>query len=195
VIPVANPIPEPAGFNDRCRVPGNAWLQTHPDGRPGDRWSPFRLALAAGFSDRCGYGAMWISSGTVDHFVSCDEDRSQAYEWLNYRYVEGWFNSSKNKHPSANLLDPFEIQPGWFEIDLPSLQLRLTDALPPAVRERAEYTLTRLPLRDDERVIRQRRAWLEMYEEGTPLAVIERRAPLIAQAIRRQRWPRRPPGQ
>lgn len=191
MIPVANPISEPADFEARCRTPGNAWLRTHPVGRPSDRWSPFRLALAAGFSDRCGYGAMWISSGTVDHFVSCEEDRSLAYEWSNYRYVEGWFNSSKNKHLSSQLLDPFEIQEGWFEIDLPSLQLRLTDAVPPAVRERAEFTLTKLPLRDDERVIRQRRGWLEMYEEGTPLAVIDRRAPLIAQAIRRQGWPQR----
>lgn len=192
MIPVANPIPEPADFEARCRTPGNAWLRTHPEGRPVDCWSPFRLALAAGFGDRCGYGAMWISSGTVDHFVSCDEDRRQTYEWSNHRYVEGWFNSSKNKHPSSQLLDPFEIQEGWFEIHLPSLQLRLTDAVPPEVRQRAEYTLTRLPLRDDERVIRQRRAWLQMYEEGTPLAVIEMRAPLIAQAIRRQGWPQVP---
>jgi hypothetical protein len=145
--------------------------------------------LAAGFVDRCGFGAMWVSSATVDHFVSCSEDRSRAYEWSNYRYVEGWLNSSKNKHPSASLLDPFEVENGWFEVDLPSLQLRLTEAVPVELRERAEFTLKNLPLRDDERVIRQRRAWLEMYEQGTPLAVIEPKAPLIAQAIRRQQWP------
>lgn len=190
MIPVAHPIPEPPDFDTECRVKGNAWLAVHASGRPTDRWSPFRLNLADGFADRCGYGAMYIASGTVDHFVGCDEDRSLAYEWSNYRYVDNWLNSSKNKHPSASLLDPFEIQPGWFEIDLPSLQLRLTDAVPPELRERAEFTLTRLPLRDDERVIRQRRGWLEMYEEGTPLAAIEKKAPLIAQAIRRQNWSR-----
>ncbi|AND70271.1 hypothetical protein ATSB10_28170 [Dyella thiooxydans] len=41
-------------------------------------------------------------------------------------------------------------------------------------------------------MIKQRRAWLEMYEAGTPLAVIEKKAPLIAQAIRRQGWLPRP---
>ena len=193
MIPVANPIPEPDVFDDRCRNPGNVWLTKHASGRPTDRWSPFRLDLAAGFVDRCGYGAMYIPSGTVDHFVSCSEDRSLAYEWSNYRYVDGWFNSSKNKHPSASLLDPFEVGVGWFEVDLPSLQLRLTEAVPPELRERAEFTLMRLPLRDDERVIRQRRAWLEMYEQGTPLHLIEQKAPLIAQAIRRQNWPRTQP--
>ncbi|WP_063673327.1 hypothetical protein [Dyella thiooxydans] len=192
MIPVANPIPEPDDFDAKCRTPGNAWLATHPTGRPADKWSPFRLDLAAGFGERCGYGAMWISSGTVDHFVSCDEDRSKAYEWSNYRYVEGWFNSSKNKHASSSLLDPFEVQADWFEVVLPSLQLRLTDAVPPALQGRAEYTISKLPLRDDERVIKQRRAWLEMYEAGTPLAVIEKKAPLIAQAIRRQGWLPRP---
>lgn len=191
MIPIPNPIAEPNDFDAACRIPGNAWLKIHKSGRPTDRWSPFRLDLATGFSDRCGYGAMWISSGTVDHFTSCDEDRSKSYEWSNYRYVEGWFNSSKNKHPSTSLLDPFEVQAGWFEIDLPSLQLRLTEVVPPALRARAEYTLLKLPLRDDERVVKQRRAWLQMYEEGTPLAVIEKRAPLIAQAIRRHGWPQR----
>jgi len=93
---------------------------------------------------------MWISSGTVDHFVSCNEDRQQAYEWSNYRYVEGWFNSSKSKRLSSQLLDPF-----------------------------------------DERVLRQRRAWLEAYEQGAPLHIIEEKAPLIAAAIRRQNWPQR----
>lgn len=191
MIPVAHPIPEPPDFDAKCRVPGNAWLALHAAGRPTNRWTTFCSNLATGFVDRCGYGAMWISRGTVDHFVGCDEDRNLAYEWSNYRYVDGWLNSSKNKHPSTSLLDPFEIQPGWFEIVLPSLQLKLTDLVPPELRERAEFTLKRLPLRDDERVIRQRRAWLAAYEQqGVPLAFIEQMAPLIAEAIRRQHWPR-----
>lgn len=150
MIPVPNPIPEPNDFDSRCRIRGKAWLGANPIKRPKDYWSTFRHALAAGFTDRCGYCAMWISSGTVDHFVSCNEDRQQAYEWSNYRYVEGWFNSSKSKRLSSQLLDPF-----------------------------------------DERVLRQRRAWLEAYEQGAPLHIIEEKAPLIAAAIRRQNWPQR----
>lgn len=191
MIPVPNPIPEPNDFDSKCRTRGKTWLGANPIKRPKDFWSKFRHALAAGFTDRCGYCAMWISSGTVDHFVSCNEDRQQAYEWSNYRYVEGWFNSSKSKRLSSQLLDPFEIQDGWFELDLPSLQLRLTDRVPPAVLARAQYTLINLPLRDDERVLRQRRAWLEAYEQGAPLHIIEEKAPLIAAAIRRQNWPQR----
>lgn len=130
---------------------------------------------------------MWISSGTVDHFVSCHENRQLAYEWSNYRYVEGWVNSAKSKRDSASLLDPFEVQDGWFEIDLPSLQLKLTDAVPPEYRERAEDTLRNLPIRDDERIIRQRRAWYELYEAGElTLDGLRKKAPLIAAAVERQ---------
>ena len=185
MIPVSNPIPEPHGFEVECRRKGQAWLAANRSAkRPKDMWSPYRLALAAGFSDRCGYGAMWISSGTVDHFVCCSEDLQRAYEWANYRYIEGWINSSKKKIPSTDLLDPFEVKDGWFEIDLPSLQLKLTDAVPAQCRWRAEQTLKRLPLRDDERVIRQRRAWYALYQSGDlSLEGLRQKAPLIAAAV------------
>lgn len=196
MIPIPNPIPKPRGFDAACANPGKKWLKDNPvpappakPKRPKDLWSRFRPALATGFGDRCGYGAMWISSGTVDHFVSCHEDRTRAYEWSNYRYVEGWINGSKSKKLSTQVLDPLEVQDGWFEIELPSLQLKITAAVPAAFRDRAEFTLKHLHLRDDERIVRQRREWLKMYEQGTPLAIIEEKAPLIARAIRKAEGP------
>ena len=73
---------------------------------------------------------------------------------------------------------------GWFEIELPSLQLKLTDAVPPEYRRRADYTLRNLPIRDDERLIRQRRAWYELYEQGKlTLDGLREKAPLIAAAV------------
>ena len=46
------PVPEPAEFHERARVPGAAWLANHPDAkRPRDYWSPFKGALAEGFRD------------------------------------------------------------------------------------------------------------------------------------------------
>lgn len=186
MIPVA-PVAEPEGFDAGCRQKGNAWLQEHPgEQRPQDYWSPFRPVLAAGFHERCGYGAMWTSSGTVDHFISCHQDRRLAYEWSNYRYLEGWMNSAKSRRRAEELLDPFEVQEGWFEIVLPSLQLRLSERIPPEYRQRAEYTLQTLPLRDDERILRQRRAWYQLYQDGMlTLEGLQDRAPLIAAAVRR----------
>ncbi|WP_300332664.1 hypothetical protein [Accumulibacter sp.] len=185
MIPVPR-IPEPADFDKECRQKGMKWLKANPDGtRPRDFWSPFRNALADGFANRCGYGAMWIASGTVDHFVSVDADKAQAYEWDNYRYLDNWMNSCKRN--ANDLLDPFLVGDGWFEILLPSMQLVLTDAVPPAFRQQAETTLQRLRLRDHETLLRQRREWYRMYQEDKlSIDGLREKAPLIAAAVEKQ---------
>ncbi|MBF0323330.1 MAG: hypothetical protein ABT940_00375 [Alphaproteobacteria bacterium] len=186
MIPVPNPIPEPDAFDLECRQAGNEWLNEHPDcKRPRDFWSPFRNALADGFDSRCGYGAMWISSGTVDHFVSIDEDKTLAYEWKNYRYLDSGINSSKNN--AKGLLDPFVVEKDWFEILLPSLQLVLTDAVPQEFLEQAQYTIKRLKLQDHETLLRTRRMWYQMYLSGKlTIDGLKEMAPLIAAAVEKQ---------
>lgn len=194
MIPVNRQImdPEPPDFDAKCRQKGLAWLQKNPKGtrkqkRPKDCWSPFRTALLDRFSDLCAYGAMYEPVGTVDHFQSVDANESLAYEWLNYRLASGWINSSKNK--CAAVLDPFDVQSGWFEVLLPSLQLvAKKDRIPVELHALADETLRRLHLRDDERIVRQRRKWLEMYESGRlDLEGLRAFAPLIAQAVERTR--------
>jgi len=49
---------------------------------------------------------------------------------------------------------------------LPSIQLAVTEAIPPAYLQRARWTLGNFPLRDDERIIRVRRERYRMYLEG-----------------------------
>ena len=179
------PVPEPDDFNEKAEKPGNAWLAANPDSkRPKDYWTKFKGKLADGFRNLCAYSAMYEPVGTVDHFVSYHEDQSRAYDWENYRYCAAWINSSKKNVLSSHLLDPFEIGNGWFEIHLPSLQLRVSDNIPEEFRDRAEYVLTRLHLRDDERVMRQRREWYSMFQEGDLTRDgLEGKAPLIAAAI------------
>ncbi len=174
---------EPENFEAKCGKPGREWLAKHPETqRPKDLWSQFKHHLADGFANRCGYGAMWSSSGTVDHYLSWKRHPELTYAWVNYRFAEGWLNQSKQT-ADERVLDPYEVGEGWFEILLPSLQLVVTDQVPATHRSRAEYTLRRLHLRDDERILRQRRAWLERYEAGMPLELLSKAAPLIAEAI------------
>ncbi|MBF0285830.1 MAG: hypothetical protein HQL51_15380 [Magnetococcales bacterium] len=126
MIPVKPP-PEPADFDAKVRKLGSRWLDRHPDApaRPKDYWKKCRIDLAKGFHHLCAYGAMFEPAGTVDHFISISQNRELAYEWCNYRYASGWINSSKQN--PGGILDPFLVQEGWFEIILPSLQLRITD--------------------------------------------------------------------
>ncbi|WP_224369734.1 hypothetical protein [Hyalangium versicolor] len=183
------PVDEPADFHGDVRQRGLEWLRRHgaSGSRPPAYWRRFNAELAAAFHERCAYTAMFLSSpGTVDHFVSIEENRSLAYEWSNYRYSAGWINSSKQSLASGGLLDPFLVRPGWFELHLPSLQLSVSSRCPRQYRRQAENTLIKLGLRDDERVIRYRRKWLEEYEKREiTLDYLEQKAPLVALAVRR----------
>lgn len=180
-------VPKPDGFEEQVEQRGEAWLRTHPDAeRPRDYWSPFKPELAEGFRRLCAYSALHAPVGTVDHFVSWHEDRSQAYDWFNYRFAAGWINSSKQNLESREVLDPFEVEDGWFELLLPSLQLVVSQDIPESHREKAELVLDRLHLRDDERVVRQRRQWYQMYQSGElSLEGLRAMAPLIARAVER----------
>jgi hypothetical protein len=187
VIRVA-PSPEPANFHQNCRLRGNAWLAGDPNlqAKLPNHWRQFIPDLAAGFGNRCGYLVMWDMNGTVDHFLGGPAHRNLAYEWSNYRYAAGWVNSSK-KLLNQRVLDPFRVRDEWFEIDLASLHLRATPAIPPTFRARAAYTLTRLRLDHGPRVIQQRQTYYGFYQAGQmPLGQLEIMAPLLATAVRRE---------
>lgn len=187
MIPVAK-VKKPRGFDAKVKKPGDAWLVSNPTAtRPLALWAPYTSKLGEGFANLCGYAAMHDpTGGTVDHFLSFKNHRHLAYEWTNYRFASAPLNSSK-RNADESVLDPFEVGAGWFEIILPSLQMRLTGAVPTAMRAKAEFTLTRLKLRDGERIIRWRQAWYRMYTEGKlTLDGLRAVAPLLAAAVEAQ---------
>jgi len=180
-------VAEPPEFDEKARKPGLKWLEENLGAvRPRDYWTPFKPNLAEGFKSLCAYSAMFEPVGTVDHYIGVRRNMMLAYEWDNYRFASAWINSSK-KDEDDSILDPFEVQDDWFELHLPSLQLIVSAHVPDEYREKAEYTLMRLHLRDDERVIRQRQEWYRMYCEGElSLEGLKKKAPLIARAIEKQ---------
>ena len=179
------PVGKPRDFDAEVKTPGNAWLQTHPSAkRPPALWNKYTKDLAEGFSDLCGYAAMLDpTGGTVDHYLSYKNHPNLTYDWDNYRFASATLNSSK-KNADDSVLDPYAVEAGWFEILLPSLQMQVTDAVPAALRAKAEYTLNRLKLRDGERIIRWRQSWYSLYQSGgLTLDALRHVAPLIAAAV------------
>lgn len=177
---------EPSSFDVECRRPGNAWLAAAPGRDPRERplWGAFRADLREAFGRRCGFLAVWLPGGTIDHWVSVSSNRALAYEWSNYRFVDAAVNSAKRPAWEGKLLDPFEVETEWFEILLPSLQLVVAAELDAPLRARIDFTLDKLRLRDGEDVIRLRREWLELYERGElSLQGLHQMAPLIARAV------------
>lgn len=191
MIAVPNPIPEPSDFAKNCRTKGNAWLKANTtassDKFPG-YWREFQPELAEGFSCRCGWSAMHIGlDGAVDHYHSRSgpKGRRLAYEWSNYRYISTTVNSSKQALDSE-VLDPFEVQDGWFEVRMPSFQLVRTDRVPSALRKKADYTIERLKLDQGTKFIANRIYWYrEHRRKGLPLDRLREYAPLVADAIGR----------
>src|SRR5262249_8038478 len=100
--------PEPPEFDAKVRQPGLKWLAANAaDKRPRAYWREAAADVERAFEGRCAYTAMVLMTpGTIDHFVSIDEDRSLAYEWINYRFASQWINSKKNMLRSAQILDP-----------------------------------------------------------------------------------------
>jgi len=184
LIPVAHPIRKPRNFTRDCETPGKAWEQAHPRSNKFPAyWRKYQPQLAAGFHDRCGWWAMRIADGAVDHFLSKKFHRDRAYDWSNYRYSSGSVNSAKGTHDDK-VLDPFEIQPGWFEVQLPSMLLKRTDLVPPALRAKADFTVKQLRLRSGHKERRNRRAWYEDYKNGLITdAGLAAYAPLVAEAV------------
>jgi hypothetical protein len=143
--------------------------------------------LAVGFENRCGYAAMWTPRGTVDHYLSRSTHPDKAYEWDNYRFASGEMNSRKGTW-NDRVLDPFEIEDGWFEILLPSLQLvTVEERIPAHQRERARFTLKKLRLQDDDDILEQRQRWYDEFLTGkVTLAWLTEKAPLLGRAVQRR---------
>lgn len=186
MIPVAK-VTKPAGYA-KIKAGGDAWLKANPAAkRPKDLWSPFLPELAEGFAHLCGYAAMLDpTGGTVDHYLSWKNHPDLAYEWTNFRFISHVLNSSK-RTADDTVLDPYLVKSGWFEIILPSLQMRVTDKVPAAQKAVAAFTLKRLKLGDGEKIVRWRQHYYARFQAGQlDLDGLRVFAPLVADAVERQ---------
>jgi hypothetical protein len=129
--------------------------------------------------------------GTVDHFLSISNHPDKAYLWENYRFASDDMNRKK-RTLDDQVLDPYEIGEGWFELDLQSLRMVATDKVPPHILQKAAFTLKRLGLEDDEDVIREREGWKRTFEDlvsqanWSGLDTVRHLYPLMADAVERK---------
>ncbi len=137
------------------------------------------------YSQFCAYLAMRIEratgSPTVDHFVPKERDWKLVYEWSNYRLSAACVNGAKG---TSDVIDPFTVQPGWFELDLGTFLVCRGQGAPANEHTRIEQTLRILNLRQ---CVRQRGDFITSYRTGLiDLRNVETYAPFIASELRRQ---------
>lgn len=133
----------------------------------------------------CAYLAMRIEqatgSPTVDHYVPKEHDWKRVYEWTNYRLSAGCVNGAKG---TRDVIDPFQVQAGWFELDLGTFLVKRGRAAPAAEHGRIEETLKILNLRQ---CVAQRGDFITRYRASRiDLAHVAFYAPFIAAELRRQ---------
>ena len=196
MIPVA-PAPEPATFDEMVRQPGRRAICELADELPGskddippDRFPPYwRRSLGELLKryDRiCSYLCLYIpraaGAPSTDHMVAKSMRWDQVYEWSNYRLACSLMNARKG---TASVLDPFEIEEGWFALELVDFQVVPGEGLPHDVANRVSETIERLRLSD--RICCDARAeYAENYwAKRISLDYLARHAPFVMKELRR----------
>ena len=202
------PAPEPDTFDARVRQPGLRKLEELAEEHHGgskeaiprekfpDYWRRSLDDLMASYHRICAYLCLYISGGpgarSVDHMIAKSAAWDQAYEWTNYRLACSLMNSRKGA--AATVLDPFDVEDGWFVLELVEFQVLPGDGLDAAVVEDVQGTIDRLRLNDDE-CRGAREEFAEDYWSGhVSLDYLGRHAPFVARELRRQDRLRAPDG-
>ncbi|MBI5833934.1 MAG: hypothetical protein HZB16_16700 [Armatimonadetes bacterium] len=176
------PAPEPPSFDERVRQPGLAQL---PELKP--HWRRCLPDLLAAYQHICAYSCFYIhpvaGARTVEHFGPKSASPELAYEWSNYRLVCSLMNSRKQAFD--DVLDPFEIENGWFVLDFVNFEVHPDVEL--AIDHAAiQATIDRLGL-NDAPCPSTRQQEYEMYERGdASWRHLCRVSPFVAAEVERQ---------
>lgn len=162
-----------------------------------DFWRFAIPMLRAKYAHTCAYLGMRIDPATghatVDHFIAKCRERARAYDWANFRLASGQMNT--NKGDFDDVLDPFEIEDGWFVLDLGTFKVKPADALDDGLKARIRATIIRLKLNDPV-YCDARETFRDRYHglvtdpadtaEPWPLAYVAHHGPYVAAELRRQ---------
>jgi len=210
VIPVAK-APKPKGFDERVRKPGLRAIAemagkppryTRTAGKPfkqiasreqdipPERFPPFWTEaledLKTAYREICAYSCFRIhpvtGAGSADHFAPRSRSWRHVYEWSNYRLCCSRMNARKSDY--GDVLDPFEIKKGWFQLELLGFQVLPNPKLPRATRDAIRATIDRLGLN---RFRADREKDAERYwSRGYSLEVLKEESPFVAYELFRQ---------
>lgn len=180
--------PEPEDFDARVRQPGRLAIATGLSPLP-PYWREALPQLHRSYGGICAYLSIRIPFGvgsrSTDHFVAKSREVALTYEWSNYRLACSLMNARKGSF--TDILDPFEIQDGWFVLELSALQVLPSPDLPENLQQAVQATIDRLDLNDDECLKARGEAFDNFLQHGSPRS-LEKQSPFLARELRRQGW-------
>jgi hypothetical protein len=119
---------------------------------------------------------------TVDHFAPKSRSWDKVYEWSNYRLACSAINAAKNSF--EDVIDPFTLKPGYFELELVGYQVIPGSGLDDSERLLVQATIDRLGL-DQYNDDRARDAEDYLAAEIS-LARLRKESPFVASELHRQ---------
>lgn len=149
-------------------------------------WTEALDDLMVAYHEVCAYSCFRIHRVTgarsVDHFAPKSTSWRHVYQWSNYRLCCSRLNARKKNF--GDVLDPFAIQPDWFQLELVGFQVVPDRQLSATMQLKIQATIDRLGL-DDFRTDRERDA--ERYWNGDiSLRTLKEDSPFVAAELRRQ---------
>ena len=191
---------EPPDFDANVRQRGLVFLARVPNPN-GNQWNSHSYwgdalgDMHLAYDNVCAYCGSYTSraagsvpeSSSVDHYIPKQIDPHLAYEWDNYRLCRARLNHRKNNH--QDVLDPFTIPQGWFQLDFRTFLIRPSPALEPGERDLVAATIGRLQLNDDSDYVDERSRVVREYCIGkASFEDLSRRYPFIASEMSRQNF-------
>lgn len=179
--------PEPADFDERVRQPGLRSMSVGTS-EMATLWRNCSQQLHAAYDGICAYACTYIElvtgSRTVDHFSPKSKRADLAYELSNYRLVCGTMNARKRNF--EDVLDPFEIENGWFQLEFFFFQVLPSPTLEAETKTAVQSTIDRLKLNDQD-CLRLRGIYYDEFIAGhISFDYLKRRSPFVAMEMSRQ---------
>jgi 5-methylcytosine-specific restriction endonuclease McrA len=168
------PIEPTASYEQKVRVPGEAFLALHPSPtreqfKRNDFWKEIHDEMYDAYQGICMYCASWtprtpnrasFSQTTIDHFIPKAVYPKLAYDWSNFRLCRNDINT--NKAQDLYVPDPFAIRDDWFQIDFATWRVGPSDNAPIYIKHRIRSAFVRLGLNEDA-YIEERQAAAAIY--------------------------------
>jgi hypothetical protein len=207
------PAPIPAGFDAAVRDRGLralAELVGEPPPTPRVKGRPFKKIAARredippdelptywthalddlmeAYQRVCAYSCFRIhpitGARSVDHMAPKSRAWDRVYEWSNYRLACGLLNARKRDF--TEVLDPFEVRDGWFELEPVGFQVLPGEGLPVVTTQQIESTIIRLGLNERRFRTARERDWSNYLEGHISFEVLLEESPFVARELLRQ---------
>lgn len=189
MIPVT-PAKEPDVFNAGARQPGQKWLADNgidaskPPPKPSALpayWQRASRELWDAYNGVCAYLCIFfdfpLGAHSTEHFVAKSRMAGLAYEWSNYRL--SCLGANRRKNRFDDVLDPFEIEPDTFVLNLASGEIKPNSDKPPHIQKKAQTTIERLGLDDPEMNNMRARHYEDLLRDDISATYLQSHSPFV----------------